>query len=297
MAEGERKVTFDDAEEEKVVEPTNAKSAVEAAIQRSNEAKEVAREEVSPFVVSTSFVGLPSKGKLYSSDSPLFEKEEIEIRQMTALEEDILTSRNLIRGGKAIDMVIKNCLIDKSIDVDQLVAGDKNAIMIALRITGYGKDYDVTVTCPTCQEDSAFPFDLSLLKANDLNLKTATEGNNNFNYKTPSGNKLVFKFLTSGEQKDMVETQANLKKATGSVVDHSVTDSMKRMILSVDGEEKRSAVDQFVNTMPARDSRAFRKFTDDNEPDVIMKQMFECKACGERNEVTVPITVEFFWPD
>ena len=294
MAE-ERKVTFEDAEKE--VEPTNAKSAVEAAIQRSNEAKEVAREEVSPFVVSTSFVGLPSMGKLYPADSPLFGKEEVEVRQMTALEEDILTSRNLIRSGKAIDMVIKNCLIDKSIGVDQLVAGDKNAIMIALRITGYGKDYDVSVTCPTCSEDSIFPFDLSLLKANDLVLKPVGDGHNKFEYKTLSDNKIVFKFLTSGEQRDMAEAQANLKKSTGSVVDHSITDSMKRMIISVDGEEKRSVVDQFVNTMPARDSRAFRKFTDDNEPDVIMKQMFECKACGERNEVTVPITVEFFWPD
>lgn len=294
MAE-ERKVTFDDTEKE--VEPTNAKGAVEAAIRRSSEAKEVPREEASSFVVSTSFVGLPSKGKLYPTDSPLFGKEEVEIRQMTALEEDILTSRNLIRGGKAIDMVIKNCLIDRSIEVDQLVAGDKNAIMIALRITGYGKDYDISVTCPACSEDSTFPFDLSLLKANDLSLEAVGEGNNRFEYKTLSGNKLIFKFLTSGEQKDMAEAQSNLKKTTGSVVDHSVTDSMKRMIISVNGEEKRSVVDQFIITMPARDSRAFRKFTDDNEPDVIMKQMFECKACGERNEVTVPITVEFFWPD
>ena len=113
------------------------------------------------FDIPTEVIPLPSNGVIYPQESPLHMKDSVEIRAMTARDEDILTSRALIKKGTVITELIKSCLIDKTIDVDEMVSGDRNAIMTALRITGYGSEYKVEVDCPACGERSKQDFNLS----------------------------------------------------------------------------------------------------------------------------------------
>jgi len=244
----------------------------------------------------TEVIDLPSKGYFYPKDSPL-SSGQVEIKYMTAREEDILTSRSLIRSGKAIDLVIQNCLMDKSVNVDDLIAGDKNAIMIALRVSGYGKDYSIDTACPSCSEETTFEFDLSSLKMKTLDIDPVSEGDNKFDFKTPSGRDIEFKILTSGEQRTISDSQSKIKRMSGQEVDRNVTTRFKHQILSVDGDSKPAQIQKYSDMMPVSDSRAFRTFVDEIEPDIIMKQMFSCPSCGNSQEVDLPITVEFFWPE
>jgi len=262
----------------------------ETAIQLGKEARKTAG-----FEIPTDAIKIPSGGLIYPTTSPLHKAKDIELRQMTAADEDVLTSRALIRSGKAIDLVIKNCVVDRSIDIDTLLLGDKNALMIALRTTSYGIDYSVQITCPSCSEESKFEADLGKLEMNSLSIEPVEGGVNSFAFEVPSGRIIEFKFLTSGDQKQITETQANLKKATNSQVDNNITSRFASQILSVDGNS--DVVGEYVRNMTARDSRALRGYIDENEPDVIMKQQFDCSACGSSQEVDLPLTVAFFWPE
>ncbi len=261
------------------------------------------RDVIAGFVVPKDYVKLPSKGLIYPKSSTLYGAEDIEVRQMTASEEDILTSRSLVRSGKAIDLVIGNCITDKTVKVDDLLLGDKNAIMVALRVGGYGADYNVSVSCPSCMEETPnHVFSLTNLQVNTLDIEPLEESKNLFEFKTPSDNNVIFKFLTSGESKEVSESQSNVKRVSGSQIDTNITSRFKAQIVSVNGKsiedsDGRKYVREYIERMPVGDSRSLRKFIDEKEPDIIMKQLFECPSCGVKNEVDVPITVEFFWPE
>jgi hypothetical protein len=248
--------------------------------------------------IPTELVPLPSKGLIYPLDSSLHNATHIEVRHMTAQEEDILTSRTLLRSGKAIDMILANCIQDKSINPADLVSGDKNAVMIALRVTGYGSDYTINVTCPQCEEQSKFEFDLGALEMNTLEVNPVTPGANLFEFTLPtSETAITFRFLTSGEEREVSETQEKVKKRMNSQIDKNVTATLKSQLVSVNGKEDQALINQLVDALHVKDSRALRKFIDDAKPDVLMKQFFSCPNCSESSEVDVPITGEFFWPD
>jgi len=273
-----------------------ATGAEQEAIQAGEEEAR-RQDQVSGFRIPTEFVRLPSKGKIYPQDSSLYLAEEVEVKQMTASEEDILTSRSLIRSGKAVDMVVGSCLVDKTIIVDNLLTGDKNAILMALRVNAYGTDYKLDVTCPTCSEETKdHSFDLSSLEMKTLDIKPLEEGTNKFNYKTESGTELEFQFFTNGLVKQVTEEQSSIKRVSGQAVDKNITASLKAYIISVDGNKNKADINRYVDVMPARDSRTLRRFIDDNEPDLTMEQEFDCPHCGNTNEVDVPISAEFFWP-
>ena len=240
---------------------------------------------------------LPSKGRIYPPDSPLHNMEEIEVRHLTAADEDILTSRSLLRSGTAIDTLLDNVIVNKSIKSEELVSGDKNAIMTFLRITGYGPEYNIEISCPDCNEDVKNEFDLSQLNMKMLDTDPVAEGQNRFSFDLPSGVNVHFKFLTSKEDKIISDEQDKIKKMTNSPLDHNITTRFKYQLISVDGNEDRSYINSFINVMNVRDSRAFRKYFEEIEPDVIMKQDFNCSKCGHRGEVDIPVTVDFFWPD
>lgn len=257
-----------------------------------------AQDERRGFAVPTDLVPLPSKGLVYPVDSSLHGAKELEYRQMTAEDEDILTSRSLIRTGKAMDIVLQNCLSDKSINIDSLLAGDRAALTIALRVSSYGAEYVIPVVCPNCEEETKeFTFDLSKLDMNTLELEPLSIGSNAFPYTTKSGIDLEFKFLTGADQKKITDEQEILKKRAGVVADKAITTRYRHQILSVNGDRDSKAIAEFSQKMLANDSRLFRKFIEDNEPDVKMEQMFECRYCGEKNVVDLPITPQFFWPE
>lgn len=242
-------------------------------------------------------VPLPSKGIIYDPSSSIFGKETLDIRPMTAREEDILTSRAYIKNGTVISKLIQSCLVDKSIDPDTLISGDRNALLIALRITGYGADYELEIACPECGKTSKNSFDLSQLKIKRLEVDPVEEGENIFEIVLPVTKKSVkVKFLTGKDEREMMITN-DRKKKSGLSTDTSVTDRLSRSIISVGNVTDKNKLNFFVKNMPARDSLALRKFLDNYEPGVDMTSHMQCPHCFEESEVELPIGASFFWPD
>lgn len=246
--------------------------------------------------VPQELVPLPSNGKVYSQDSSLHGVELVEIKAMTAREEDILTSRALLKKGTVITELIKSCLIDKSVNVLDLLSGDRNALMVAIRITGYGPEYAVELECPECNVKSPHEFNLAELPIKRLEIEPVIPGANLFEFMLPLSKKNVkFKFMTGRDEEEMM-VLAEKQKKLGLPSDNNVTTSLLYSIQSVDGIDDRSKISNFVKNMPARDSLALRNFMRDHEPGIVMKQETTCSACGHSEEVSMPLGVTFLWP-
>ena len=254
-------------------------------------------DQMAGFSVPRDYVMLPSKGRIYPTNSPLHNLEEIEVRHLTAVDEDILTSRALLRSGKAIDTMLGNVIMNKSVNVNDLISGDKNAILTFLRITGYGPEYEVEIDCPGCNENLKHEFDLSKLTMRFLDVNPVNEGDNRFDFTLPSGINIEFKLLNSAEDQQISDEQDKLKRTTNSPLEKNITTKYKHQIISVDGKDEQVFINNFVDTMNLRDSRAFRTYLEEVEPDVNMKQDYKCRMCGHSEEVEIPVTVGFFWPE
>ena len=251
------------------------------------------------FVVPTDFVELPSRGKYYPEGHALRDKEFIEIRQMTAKDEDILTSRALLQRGLAIDRLLNNLIVDKQIDPDEILVGDKNAIMVAARASAYGNEYLTSVQCPTCQQNSDNEFDLNdgVLIGPDSEETEAqyNEDKLTYNISLPASKVSVeVKFLTSNDEKRLLHTSEQKKKH--KLVESVMTDQMKSFIVSVNNISDPSEIARFVDNMPARDSRYLRTVYTKLTPNIDLTQEFVCKYCLTETTMEVPFTADFFWP-
>ena len=246
--------------------------------------------EENKYKFPTEIVELPSKGLLYSEDNPL-SSGKIEMKYMTAKEEDILTNQNYIRQGTVIDKLLQSMIISK-INYDDLLVADKDAIMISARILGYGKDYvftyngeEVTVDLTTMKEKL---LDESLVK---------TPRVNEFQFTLPhSGNEISFRLLTHGDDKKIEQELDGLKKIDPKG-NPELSTRLKHMILSINGNREKKDIREFVdNAFLARDSRAFREYVSKLAPGVELK--FNYVSDGNVEEgVTLPIGLNFFWPD
>lgn len=249
------------------------------------------------FEIPIEAVPLPSKGVVYPTDSALYDRETVDIRAMTAREEDILTSRALIKKGTVITELIRSCLVDKRIDVNKMISGDRNAVMVALRITGYGAEYSAEVDCPACGTKSKQAFDLAQLPIKSLEVEPVEMGQNLFEFTLPLTKKVVkFRFLTGADEEEILQIQERKKKA-GGMSDNLVTTRLQFAIVSIDGKTDKSVISSFIRNMPAKDSLALRQFIDRNEPGVEMKSYMDCPNCNETSEVKMPLGASFFWPD
>ena len=237
----------------------------------------------------TEVVDLPSQGLLYPKDSPL-SSGTIEIKYMTAREEDILTSANLIKKGIVIDKLLEALIVDKSIKLDDMLLGDKNAILIASRILAYGKEYEVEI------DGKEVVVDLTTLKEKKLDEKIVVNGANEFDFQLPATKrKLTFKLLTQSDEKSMDKEIEGYKKI-GDGIGYETTTRLKHQILSVDGDAKKASINSFVdNEFLSRDSRDFRAHVNSINPDVEMKSVY-IDEDGNEKEFTVPMTVTFLWP-
>ena len=191
-------------------------------------------------------VPLPSKGVIYSPDSLLYNTETLQIKAMTAKEEDILTSQALIKDNLVVEKLIQSCLIEKSIDVNELTIGDRNALMVSIRITGYGSDYNVTHNCENCSSNNKVNVDLSQLSIKRLTEQPVEPGKNLFTYQLPVTKKNVcFKFLNGHDQKEIAIIEKRLKNA-GISYDNSVTNYLENTIVSVDGITDKNKIKHFI---------------------------------------------------
>jgi len=233
-------------------------------------------------------VDLPSKGLLYPEDSPL-RSGTIEMKYMTAKEEDILTNQNYIQKGIVIDKLLQSLIVDKSIDYNEILVGDKNALLIAARILGYGAEYEFTYA------GEKQTIDLSSLNNREIDENLYSSSKNEFAFVLPvSQNNITFKLLTHGDEVKLDQEIRGLKKINKDASPELST-RLKHMILSVDGDSDRKSVREFVdNRFLARDSRAFRKYISEIQPDVDLRFYPDN---GPEEGIDIPIGINFLWPD
>jgi hypothetical protein len=237
----------------------------------------------------TEMVDLPSKGYFYVDGHPL-SSGKVEVKYMTAKEEDILTSQNLIQQGVVIDKLLESLIIDKSVKLDDMLIGDKNAIMVAARILGYGKDYEFTY------DGVEQTVDLSILEPEKIDFSKFTKGQNLFNFKLPNSEReITFKLLTGGDEKN-IAAEVKAKEKVSKEQSFELTTRLKNMIISVDGKSDKAYINNFVdNEFLSIDSLAFREYLTSITPDVDMTTKV-VDSTGKESEVTIPVTLRFFWP-
>ena len=255
--------------------------------------------DIFSFVTPTEFVDLPSGGIFYAEGHPLADVDTLEIRHMTAKEEDILTSESLLKKGIAVDRLLQSVIVNKAVNLDDLLIGDKNALIIATRITGYGPHYATTVTCPVCRETNETVFDLSELVSNDTS--HTPEGveineDGNFTFTLPRSEVDVeVKLLTSRDERTLAQTTEKKKKL--KLPDSRSTDLLKLVTVSVDGRTDGESLTTFIEQMPLQDVKHLRKVYEQIKPDIDITYEFECDHCSYEGEVRMPLTAQFFWPN
>ena len=238
----------------------------------------------------TEQVELPSRGLVYPLDNPL-SSGKIEMKYMTAKEEDILTNQNYIKDGSVIDKLLKSLIVSK-INYDDLIVGDKNAIMVAARLLGYGKDYTFMY------ENEEITVDLSELDQRFIDEDALLEKNtNSFEYTLPhSKYSITFKLLDNKDDRKIKAEVRGLKKIDKKSSPELST-RLKYMIQSINGDSDTKTIREFVDKfMLARDSRSFREHVKTFQPDIEMKFNHE-STDGIERDITLPMTVSFFWPD
>ena len=245
------------------------------------------------FKFPTEIVELPSKGLIYPKDNPL-SSGKIEMKYMTAKEEDILTNQNYISKGIVLDKLIESLIVSK-VDINDIIIGDKNALLIASRVLGYGKDYTFRAYNSDTRQIEDFTVDLTtledkLLDPNDL----IEEGVNEFRYELPhSKTPITFKILTHGDEKKIDREIQGLQKINKESVPE-ISTRLKYTITSVDGDTEKKSIREFVDKyMLARDSRSLRTEIARISPDVNLKYVGD----GAEEGINIPVNLSFFWPD
>ena len=242
----------------------------------------------------TEIIELPSGGKGYPDDNPL-SKGSVEIKYMTAKEEEILTSQNLIRKGVVLDKLFESIIVDKSINIDDILIGDKDAIMLATRILGYGKDYIIKVT-DEYGDIKDYTVDLTKVHTKDVDVSKLNR-ENLYEFTTPVGkNKLTFKLLTHGDEKKIEADVKALQRLNKDGASAELTTRYRFMIQSVDGKEDQKSIMDFINNrFLTRDTKEFRKHLSDITPGVKLEYEYVSPSGG--SEVRpIPMGVGFFWP-
>ena len=251
------------------------------------------------FSTPTEFVELPSGGRFYPEGHPLHGKDSIEIKFMTAKEEDILTSKTLLKKGVAVDRMLQSIIIDPKIRVDDLLVGDKNALIVAARVSGYGENYATRVSCPACSTVKDIEFDLqeTVLEPGGYegSAVTGPTEKGTFNIELPKLKANVEVKLLDGKDEKRLLQMAEMKRKN-KLQETTLTDQLRISIVSVNGDSEKATINKLIDNMPAFDSRFVRSVISKLMPNIDMRKDFTCDACEYSAKVEVPFTVEFFWP-
>ena len=245
----------------------------------------------------TEMVDIPSQGKLYPKEHP-FSSGKVEMRYMTAKEEDIITSRTLIQKGIAFDRLLQSLIVEK-VDLNTLLVGDKNALLIAARVLGYGKDYKISVTDPNTGIKEEIDVDLSKLNDKPVDFKKFIPNTRHFETTLPLSKRKIVAKVNDGNDENMIEADLKglrkLAKTTGVVPE--ITTRLIHAIVSVDGNDKKESIRSFVNNeLLAGDSSVLRDEMYDMSPDLDMSVEWE-DSNGEIQDIDIPINLDFFFPN
>ena len=246
---------------------------------------------------ATEIIDLPSEGYFYPVNSPL-SSGRIEIKFMTAREEDILSSQNLIKKGIVLDELLKALIVNPDIKLDDILVGDKNAIFIAARRLAYGAAYPVKIKCPECSAESNINVNLSELKNRPFDFTGFTKGNNSFEFVLPiSKKKVTYRLMTHRDEQAIDAELKSLARLNKDAASPEMTTRLKYMIVAIDGNDDRAIIKKAVDDMLSRDSSELRKHVRSNNPDIDMTFNFVCPKCGHEERMGVPVGVDFFWPN
>lgn len=245
----------------------------------------------------TEVINLPSKGWFYDTNSPL-SSGTLELKQMTAKEEDILTSRNLIQKNIVLDKLLESVIIDKSIKPEEMLVCDRNAAFFALRRLAYGDKYDATVTCPRCGKENEVEIDLSQADNKPIEFEKFTRGQNSFEFYLPSHKIMITFKLLSKKDEDVITRELEASTKYNKDLSTEITTRLTHVITSIDGDTDKMKIRRFVaEELLSRDSLALRKYIREAMPDIESSFDFSCQHCRlERREET-PMGVSFFWPN
>ena len=256
------------------------------------------------FVTPTELINLPSAGKYYPPEHPLHGEETIEIKHMTAREEEILTSRSFLKKGVAIDKLLQSVIVNKSIKIGDLLVGDKNAILVYTRVLAYGAEYKTKITCPACGDVDDYEFNLlehTVTTPDDMSADYKICEDGTFEIPLPKTQVVACVRLLTGEDEAHFARQSEArkkkqKKLGMAIADNALTEQMKSFIVSLNGVSDKREITGFVNNMPAIDSRHLRSVYARLTPNVDLTQNYECSSCDHEQEMEVPFTSDFFWP-
>jgi len=196
-----------------------------------------------------------------------------------------------------ISKLLESIIADPKIKLDDMLIGDKNAIMVGTRILGYGKDYGIILTDPDTQEKVEHIVDLTKLENKPIDEKLFENGNS-FTLELPNSKRVVgFKLLTQKDEKEIEEAMKDyekVEKLTG--VSSNLTTRLKHQIVSIDESTDQKEIDKFVdNEFLALDTRAFRKHLEKITPDIELKFDYTSQT-GNLHKIDVPLGIDFFWP-
>lgn len=250
---------------------------------------------MSEFRFPTEVIDLPSKGLVYPESSPL-SSGTIELKYMSAKEEDILTNQNFIQKGVVIDKLLQSMIVDKKINYNELILGDKNAILVAARILGYGAEYDIEVS-DKYGKKIPVKINLSQLENKPVKEELFTRGKNEFNFILPQSKITVtFKLLTHSDEINIDKEIQGLKKAFPND-SFEITTRLKHQIIAINGDTRAENVRYFVDNMLLTDSRALRKYINEIMPDLNMTFSYEDSKGDAVEGVSIPMNINFLWPD
>jgi len=242
----------------------------------------------------TEVISLPSQGKCYPEGNPL-SSGQIEIKYMTAKEEEILASQNLIRKGVVLDKLFESIIVDKSINVDDILIGDKNAIMLATRILGYGSQYKIQIE-GELGEKNEISVDLGKVQTKEIDFDKLNR-ENKYTFTTKSGTVLEYKLLSHGDEKKIDADVKALERLTKGGTSSELTTRYRFMIISVDGKDDTKSITDFINNrFLTIDTRSFREEVRKIQPDINMEFEYEDPQTGEMEVRPIPMGVGFFWP-
>lgn len=246
----------------------------------------------------TEVIELPSQGKSYMEGHPL-SKGTVEIKYMTAKEEDILASQNLIRKGVVLDKLFESVVVEDGLDIGDIFVGDKNAILLATRILGYGADYEIEITDPSTLELQKVTIDLSKVQTKDIDFNKLNS-DNLYEFELPTLKKNIkFKLLTHKDEIDINKDIQAMQRLSGKgdIPSQDVSTRLRYMIQEVDGNTDRGFINNFVkNNLLARDSRALRNYVRELSPDLDLTFQFTSDITGDTEALDIPFGTGFFYP-
>lgn len=237
----------------------------------------------------TEVIDLPSKGKFYPEGHPL-RSGQLELKYMTAKEEDILTSMNLIQKGLVLDKLMDSLIVTKGVSHEDLLLGDLNAAMVASRILGYGKDYPVNITCPKCGTSTEHSVDLTQLETKDVD-------NPDLTFVLPVSNRTIKVRLLTRKIEKQIQAELESIKKIGMQVEPEATTRLRYVIAEVDGSTDPKTIRETVDNMLVADTRALREFYKSVTPDVKFDTAYTCQGCDTTSALPFSIGMNFFWPD